>query len=519
MNYVIKDFNIEDLLINPENARFINPDEVLDEISAINQIIDLNPVHVINLARDVAVNGLNPNELPIVMKDPEDNIILVMDGNRRISSIKLMTQYKDHLDNFNLSSTQKRELQSLNCDIAAIKCVFCSNEDEVNSLLEKLHTSKPGVSRVNWDPQAQDRHNHKNGTISKRLAIVKMLNCSRYTSSEAKETLKETGWLSKLKRFTPDKYISFFGITFDTNNDILLHIEESEVMKGLSRLIVDLRNTRADDIAQTEETRLKYLDNFDTSFKPNLSKLISPLVKFDTTKEEFILTDIINKSIESSTGSDSSDTTETTNNEDKENDKKTKLDEIKESKPDDTKESNDVIDKPKGYDSNKDNEETSTYGIDPTLARNTLIPRDENIPIKNQRVADLYSELKILNLDRYTNTVSIAFRSLIEFSINCYLEKHHPNWGYHEQVTLFQKLEKVLRKLEGIKGKDNLKIEIPAIYRWVDIYNKDKSKDDLVSIQGLNAIIHSHLYHPNARELKVIYNNYSPFLKLIWEQI
>lgn len=515
-DFIIKDFDITDLWVNPENARFINPEEIFDEISAINEIIKLNANHVINLSKDIAENGLNPNELPIVMQDPEYDKILIMDGNRRISCIKLMTQYRNELDKFDLTSAQKREILSLNCNIQSIKCVLCNDEEEVNYLLEKLHTSKPGISQVKWDPQAQDRHKLKTGTISKRLAIVKMLNCSKHTLSEAREILNEKGWLSKLKRFTSDKYISFFGIKFDSDNNILLFIEESEVMKGLSKLIIDLKNIKADEIAQTERARLNYLENFDNNFKPDLSKTINPLVMFNTSTEEFITTDIINKFFKSTVDDISLKTKEVNNSEDKKNSNNT---ESKKNISNDIKESDNNKAESKYNPATNNNETPNTNTINPTLTRNSLIPQEENIPIKNQRVADLYSELKLINIYRYTNTVSIAFRSLIEFSINCYLEKYYPKWAFHEKVTLIEKLEKVLRILESTKDKNYLKNQIPAIYRWIDIYNQDSNKDNLVSIKGLNIIVHNHLYHPDPTELKNIYNNYSPFLKLIWKQI
>jgi len=193
------------------------------------------------LAEDISLKGLNPNELPVIIPGPDDdNKYLVMDGNRRITSIKLMTQYKDRLEELGLSPASRRFFQNLQCDIKVVTCVLFEKEDRrVNDLLEKLHTSKPGISQKKWDPQAQDRHQFKNGGITKRLAIIEMLRSSDYTSSEARNALNQGGWTSKLKRFA-EYEASFFGIGFDKENNIILFLEEKEVMKGLSQLVIDL---------------------------------------------------------------------------------------------------------------------------------------------------------------------------------------------------------------------------------------------------------------------------------------
>ena len=53
---------------------------------------------MINLAKDIVRDGLNPFEMPIVCFDSEIGKYIVYDGNRRITCLKLMTQYKGNLD-------------------------------------------------------------------------------------------------------------------------------------------------------------------------------------------------------------------------------------------------------------------------------------------------------------------------------------------------------------------------------------------------------------------------------------
>lgn len=552
-NYKILDIKIEQLYVNPDNARFINTKGILNEISAINSIISLKPEHVIFLSEDIAINGLNLNELPIVMYNSEMDYYLVMDGNRRISSIKLMTQYADKLDSFNLTNSQKEKLKSLKCDIESVRCIVYYDEEYINKLLEKIHTSKPGIGQVSWDPLAQDRHQEKAGTMTKRLAIVKFLYNSKYTDSETKKILFQEGWLSKLDRYESNKYMFYFGIKFDSDNNILLYIDEKEVIKGLSQLIIDLQNNVSNAIAQTEDVRLTYIANFPEPVKPDFSKKNDPLIKFDPRKEEFVKTNIKNECEEviydidlteyigrgykftytnyENKSENLSNSTEKTDAGDNSSGKtnasdsnKTTFESSKENNTDNNKSSsqnNKTDDTNNIGSSNENNEEKNVNDpIYSTEKRTTLIPKEEKIPITEQRVADLYEELKLINVNRYVNVVSISLRSLLEFSLNCFLiKKNHTKLVYNPKTLLIEKLQKVLSILESKIGKKELKREMPALYMWLDTYETDKSKSHISSIAGLNILIHSHLYHPNANELKTIYNNYAPFLKILWENI
>ncbi|MBM7616163.1 hypothetical protein [Alkaliphilus hydrothermalis] len=533
-NFIIREFKIEQLYVNPDNARFINAEELPDEVAAIEELTSMKKTHIDRIAKDIATYGLNPNELPIVIPAADnEGHFLVIDGNRRISSIKLMTQYKKELDSMKIESSKKKKLLNLQCNIKTITCVLYEKEEDVNYLIEKLHTSKPGIGQVMWDPQAQDRHNSKSGETSKRLALIEMLRYSKYTSLTVKNILDEEGWLSKLKRFISKKYISFFGIDFDKDNNILLYLEECEVIKGLSQLVYDLNETKANLIAQTKDTREAYLKNFPVEKKPNKEKVNETLVKFNFEAKQFIITGIKNDRIKrsneenkdvskesqnssSSNGEvrkkeDPSSKNDLHNNDEKSEDKnKTGQDNKKTNEKD-----NDLHNDNKG----KKSINSNVSDLKSTAERTTLIPKDEDIPIKNQRTLDLYKELKMVSVILYTNTVSIAFRSLIEFSVECFLDKRNSKWSHNTQITLFQKLAKVINILENEIGKSQLISEIPAIYRSVENYKAKDKKVDINSVTNLNVIIHNSNYHPTEMELKTMYNNYSPLLKRIWEKI
>lgn len=524
-DYTIKEFTVEELYVNPDNARFINANELPDEIAAIRELTLMNKSHICNLAKDIAANGLNPNELPIVVPGPErDGRYLVMEGNRRITGIKLMTQYKKSLDKIGINSGHKKALSGLQCDIKTVVCVLYDDEDKVNSLIEKIHTSKPGIGRVNWDPQAQDRHQFKCGSLSKRFALIELLRCSKFTTDTARSILRKHGWVSKLLRFVRnDNYMKIFGVSFDERNNILLIYEEPEVIKGLSQLVIDLDRTVASEIAQTDDVRQAYIDSFPLDKRPDPKKVNNPLIMFNVETKEFENTNITNyfdnKEGETKISNEGSNPGNTQNTQNSGTD-------LSKGGPQSSVshyvgqglQSNGNVE-PNVATSNCSSNGNNDPDFRSTIERTTLIPKDENIPIKNQRTLDLFNELKLIHVGKYTNSVSIAFRSLIEFSINCFLDSKKNKFAYNEQVSLFEKLEKVVRILESLFSKQELEKELHAIYRSIDTYNSMGKKCDLNSIPHLHVLIHSHNYHPIDKELKLLYNNYSPLLKLIWENI
>ncbi|MCL5272063.1 MAG: hypothetical protein M1486_01875 [Gammaproteobacteria bacterium] len=484
------------------------------------------------MAKDISMFGLNPNELPVVIPGPNgDGRYLVMDGNRRIACIKLMTQYKQNLDMIGIGTGQKKAFANLKCSTETIPCVVYEDEDLVNALIEKLHTSKPGVGQVKWDPQAQDRHQYKNGSLSRRLALIEMLRASVHTPPNVRDILSQSRWTSKLHRYVRnDDYILFFGIKFDSNNNIILYIDESESIKALSQLVIDLKEKSSTEIAQTSEAIKQYLKDFPPDKKPNNQKSNNPLIFFNVDKGIFEETNIYNYGMPHSdnkfntknktiTKTSTDIKKQNTNNPDTGNFKKenSSLSLVNESSSLD-------LSPEKGQDQdNIKRQERASIKISastrPTNDRTTLIPKDEEIPIKNQRTLDLYNELKLISIAKYINVVSISLRSLIEFSINCFLISKSNNFANNEQIPLFQKLEKVISVLESIYTKKILEQEYPAIYRSMDTYIASGKKSDLNSIPNLHLLIHNHNYHPTERELKDIYNNYSPFLKRIWGTI
>lgn len=517
--YFYKEIPVENLLLNPDNARYVYTTELPDEVSSIKELLNILEPQIIALAKDIASDGLNPNELATVspLIDDKDKYV-VLDGNRRIACIKLMTKYKGHLESFGFSKRVINAFSELNTSIDTVYCVVYEEESFADSLLEKIHTSVPGIGQVKWDPLAQDKHKAKLGIITHRHAIIELLKFSHYTSPFIKSLLNNSGWFSKLDRYAKNTYVKFFGICFDENDNIQLLLEESEIIDGLSQLIYDLQSTKATDIAQTEAVRNKYLyiefpkDKIPDSTKRNKDTVIFNVINKVMEVYENSTDSIDEKNIEKQISI--TEEIEKTNS----GGDQTGNDNMKtgNSKQNEEANSNDTTNR----DANAYDVETTSTNRNITTKQYTLIPKDSYINISDIRTRELFEELQKLNVYLFKNTVSIALRSLIEFSVDCFLLSRQSKASAmpdNSNVTLIEKIEKVYSLLEGIYGNDILKHSMPAIQ--IEIQNYRDNKKNHNTIKLLNLCVHHSNYYPDSEQLKTIYRNVEPYIKLIWENI
>lgn len=136
-----ENLDITKLYINPDNYRYI--EEEANEIAAIIAMFNVNigepQKEMINLAKDIVRDGLNPFEMPVVCFDSKVGKYIVYDGNRRITCLKLMTQYKGNLDILREIPTVA-EIYKLQYDgDMEIQCVVYENADDAKYFLSKIH--------------------------------------------------------------------------------------------------------------------------------------------------------------------------------------------------------------------------------------------------------------------------------------------------------------------------------------------------------------------------------------------
>lgn len=275
-NYSYKTLDIEDLYINPDNYRYV--EEVQDEISAIIAMFKVNVgeprKEMINLANDIIEDGLNPFEMPIVCFDDEVGKYVVYDGNRRITCLKLMTQYKDNksvLDELPyVAEIYKLKYVGDN----SIQCVVYDEADDAIHFLNKIHNDvNNGIGRKQWDSQAKMKANAAYGNKTKSYAIVEFLNTNKNTDVELLEKMKTNRWISKLERVVSFSiFRDVYNIQFDSNSNMSYLDTEEQVLKMLSRLVDDVISNSATGNFRFKSDFQGYIDSLPSEYKSLVCK-------------------------------------------------------------------------------------------------------------------------------------------------------------------------------------------------------------------------------------------------------
>jgi hypothetical protein len=158
-----KTIKINSLLLDLDNSRF--PETPESQREAIIQMVSMQGDRIVSLAKDIIENGLDPSENIIVYKG-SDGKSIVMEGNRRLTTLKLLNQ-PDLIPTNNTTNKIKKILQT-NPDIPdSLSCVVFSDESEFEHWINLKHTgANNGAGRVQWTGQEVDRHKAKHGNTS-----------------------------------------------------------------------------------------------------------------------------------------------------------------------------------------------------------------------------------------------------------------------------------------------------------------------------------------------------------------
>ncbi|RHW05570.1 hypothetical protein [Bacillus cereus] len=159
MTYKHATLPVSNLQIFQENPRF---QPQVDQDAAITKIL-LNK-KLFGLISDIAKNGLDPSESIMVFNSQKRDKYIVKEGNRRITSVKLLNDPELVPSSFpNRSDIIKRIInikeENHYQSIPHVQCVIFEEDGElINHFIELKHTGEnKGAGRIGWDTESQTR--------------------------------------------------------------------------------------------------------------------------------------------------------------------------------------------------------------------------------------------------------------------------------------------------------------------------------------------------------------------------
>ncbi|HCA09276.1 hypothetical protein [Chryseobacterium sp.] len=149
--------------------------------------------------------------------------------------------------------------------------------------------------------------------------------------------------------------------------------------------------------------------------------------------------------------------------------------------------------------------------------RKTLIPKSCKIQIKNPKVNQLYHDLQKLDIDKYPNTIAIAFRAFVEFSVDCYLEENNITTTKDGRSQIDKNTNLKTKIIEVANDLETKKIADKHVCKG--IRSAVNNSNDLMGIETLHAYVHNNKFQAIPNYLITTWDNIQSFIEKTWLNI
>lgn len=461
---------VTSLLLDPLNPRLPIADKNLSQAELLEELVIHDDVY--SIAKSIAENGYYPVESLIGIQENGKKFIL--EGNRRLAAIKLLIspaaaperyqkRFKDLSDNIDLET------------IRSVKVLVAPSRNTAAPIINSRHTQEQ-IKR--WEPiqkakfyqqqidrgttveQLSNEYAMSEAKVRDFLRSYTMYNiaCHLDLPPDAQEKVHDPRAFpsTTLDRLYENLEVQkFLGIRFDNNKELIGKVKPEEFKKGYTKIVVDVAKGNVHSrIVNKTEDVQKYLSGFG-DMKPRLRR------KGSFTAAYFI----------GGTGPS------------------------KKKRPKEPAQKTKTPKQPAG-----------------------LIPRHIKCTVQNQRIIDIFHELKKLKVVQFPNAVAIMFRSLLEMSVAYYLDHT-------------ERLKEVIAK-ERRRRKGNLPRNwAPTLKQMLKFMANDDTielnphaltalnqfisdKNNLLNADTLNFFVHNVFCCPTERELRSLWSKLEEVLKI-----
>ncbi|NKD14523.1 hypothetical protein [Aeromonas caviae] len=487
----IKLIDINELNLDLENPRFTEP--AVGQRDAINKMLEIQGPRLIQIAKDIAENGIDPSEnLIIFTSEDDDNHYIVAEGNRRLSALKLiqnplLAENKRHQESF-----QKIKLSMVR-SIDSVNCVVFDDDSYERWVLLKHTGQNSGVGRVEWTTPEKERHASKHGKTSFQYQVYQYMEKQTLLYKDILRQKRHIK-MTNLGRLFGDPAVRKRMDIESIDGTLFCWVPEGIFLEKLGKILRVMTsigpNGRADftvNHIRSKENRNDFMDDLGIKTLEE-EKLAKPWkiidgFKFPDGSDAQDANGSGQEGTSSATGSSSTD-------------------------PNDQDGVNGT------NDANGSSEPKPTGGAKnpPKPYRDNLIPSSVKLTFgSHKKCHRIFSELKgSLNFKEHTNSISVMLRIFIDLSVTHYVEMHDlkkeqnngkpPKVGLHDKIVLSAEH---LRKSKKITGP-----ECTAIQAFSSAVTN--------SAGSLHQYVHNGNLYPSKDILNTEWDNFQPLMIAIW---
>ncbi|WP_156368870.1 hypothetical protein [Methylobacterium sp. Leaf100] len=232
---------MDDLLLDLDNPR---TGTVAGQSEAIEAVVKLNAQHFQNMMASIKENALDPGDsFYVISSDDEDDSYIVVDGNRRLAALKVLSN-PSFVQGTGLSESSKRKLKdkaSGFLDIGSIDCILFESRADANEWIERRHgKGLEGEGRISWGTLESERF-QKDRTV---LDVIGFVERNSVFSEAEWQRIKKSVEKSPttLRRFLVSKpgrqFLGF--VDSDNDNGPAFKRDPEYMIKVLSQIFVDI---------------------------------------------------------------------------------------------------------------------------------------------------------------------------------------------------------------------------------------------------------------------------------------
>lgn len=446
---------IVDLALDHDNPRISH---AAGQQEALQKIVLDQKVKLVRLAQSIAEHGLNPMDRFLVLQlNQSPKKYIALEGNRRVAVFKLLTN-PAVMGGLDIAPPMKRIFEKLaktfkKSKIEPLACFELHTREEGRYWLNLRHNvGHDGAGIDNWKTLAKRRFDGKPPSVQ---ALELVIERAGLLSPTERAAITDKFPTSTLERFLENRKVrQELGIDVK-DGKLISKLPGSEIAKPLSKIVADLatKKKQVGDFMQTQDMLDYVRKDLGKAHLPDMSK---------ARKQERTLDEI-------------------------------PISEFAKARP----------------------SVTPPRKPDPS-DRQEVVPKSCRLNVTDNRIAEIYKELRTLKLEvgpcPAPNAIAVLLRVFLEMSVDHFLENNGGTLkamdnGRERWKKLDTKLKEVIAMLVSMGVPAS---KFASVVRSVDV------KTSPMNVELFHLYVHERVATPSPAELKAAWNNAQPLFEKIW---